>query len=81
MLRSIPTASVAAGLFNTALVSAGSLTSGPAVENLAKPFKRTSAPSPRPSSLSFDFALRLFLYWGVISVLRKMRADEDIFRH
>jgi hypothetical protein len=67
MLRRFPVSHVAAGLSGAALPADAI----PAAE------LRTSRPLRRLAVGSADFALRLFLYWGMTCVLRKMRTQGN----
>jgi hypothetical protein len=80
MLNNIPMAPGAANASHVALRPASELGCGQAAEfpGLPKPPRQTTHPLPGLASASFDFALRLFLYWGMACVLRKIRAQDRI---
>jgi hypothetical protein len=80
MLRNIPIVLAAASRFGAAPLPADSRFARQAVDfpRLSKPLKRTSDLVPRLVSSSFDFALRLFLYWGMTHVLRKMQRNREM---
>jgi hypothetical protein len=75
MLHSIPVALATASLLGTAPPPADALASRRAIDlpRLANQLDRTPGVLPRLTTASFDFILRLFLYWGMSLLLRKQR--------
>jgi hypothetical protein len=80
MLLYIPGALAAASMFGAAPLRSDTEDRRRAVDlpGMGKPLNATSPPLPRLATSTFDFALRLLLYWGMTYALRKMRAQDHI---
>jgi hypothetical protein len=80
MLLYIPEAFAAASMFGAAPLRSDPGEGRRAVDlpGVGKPLIATSPPLPRFATSTFDFALRLLLYWGMTYALRKTRARDHI---
>jgi hypothetical protein len=78
MVHNISIALAAAYLFGAAPPPARTHSSTKAADlsGPAKPLQRTSDAAPRLMTASLDLALRLFLYWSMIYILRRMAAQD-----
>lgn len=75
MLHSIPAALATASLLGAAPPPEDALASRRAIGNskAGEAVRLDTWPLPRLKAASFDFILRLFLYWGVSLLLRQQR--------